>query len=73
MKADRSRNGDYPRDADPTAPPNRPDEATGDAGAPAPVLTFSPRRSYRRHGGRWLIDAEDAVDGDEHRRASAGE
>jgi hypothetical protein len=52
-------------------PRERPDRATGESAAPPPGLTFSPRRSYRRRGGRWLIEADDALDGDEHQPPDA--
>ena len=69
MEADRIGHGDRPHAADAPTPPNRPDPATEESGESAQVLTFTPRQSYRQHGGRWLIEAEDALDGDTHRRA----
>ena len=70
MEADRRRPGDGPRVLAMPTPPKRSDQATGASGAPAQVLTFTPRQFYRRQGGRWLIEAEDALDGDPPRRAA---
>lgn len=69
MEADRRRSGDGPRVLAMPTPPKRSDQATGESGAPAPALTFTPRQFYQRHRGRWLIEPEDALDGDTHRRA----
>ena len=66
MEADPSGHGGGASEADAARPPNRPAPATGRFGAPAQVLTFAPRQSYRQHAGGWLIEADDAFDGDEH-------
>jgi len=64
MEADHS---DGPRAADLPTQSNQPRQATGSGATPS-VLTFTPRQFYRRLRGRWLIEAEDALDGDGHRQ-----
>jgi hypothetical protein len=68
VDADHNGHGDGPRVVNMPTPRNLLDQAAGESGAPAPVLTFTPRQSYRRHGDRWFIEADDALDGDERCR-----
>jgi hypothetical protein len=68
MEAHHSGHSDGPRAADLPTQSDQPHQATRESGATASVLTFTPRQFYRRYGGRWLIEAEDALDGDRHRQ-----